>query len=528
MQLSLNDRVIITTLFDDGTSFYWNASIYSKIKDLGTRAKTLFKEVNEFIAWLPDEKRAVIENYYRNVQGILEGGSQRFTSSNKEFVAVINDMTEKLTRATSVLFDTVTLDLIHQWTSNHTNISIPELGEEHNNVYTVDGTYLKSDYVKLVDLCIAIRFMVPVWCEYINIIEDVVAANKCEVSCFGLFRDSPGIIESEAMAKLRAYVDEKSQLELQKAATSIINGMSRAEIPEWILSVTIVRRIGIGDISSDDERCHLVTSIYGYVQGILNRDLDRKNSGHVREKFKSRGDGDEFDKQSQIEQYRVKQDVTIGDVSMFETYVGRYPNEAAVELVKHRELPKDELADYLAKVKICVAYTEKLNELDLIPAQEFILGWIVNDVVPYKIVDRLSSKVKRTLLGIAQAYAWYFKLPDVSIALTALHNTDMESSALVNIPNARVSPNMHQRLAVLYDHSHPNMPEEGNEEEIKRNNVAVKALREVIRGLNNGLFTARAPDELWSSASSYQRSGCVVFKNISEQLVTLIETLNEV
>lgn len=540
MRLSLNDDVIITTLFNDGSEIYWNASIYSKIKELSARSLTLFRETNDFLAWLPPDKLKAVEDYYRTVGATFARASAKHTTTDKEFIAVVDVITEEITVATGKFFKSITLDLIKEWSSQYNGINIPDLGEKHNVVYTVEGTYLREDYIKLVDLCIAIRLMVPVWCEYISTVDTVVASNKYEVSCIELLRDAPGIIESEAMRKLSSYIEEKSQLEIGKAATAIINGMPRSRIPEWILSITIVRRIGVGDISADDVRGNLITSIYGFVQGILNRDLDRKNAGTVRDKFRDDKSSDEFEKQSLIEQYRIKQDITEGDCSMYETWIVTYPERAALELVKHREMTKEELALYMKRVKTCIAYAEKLNELSLIDVQYTLLGWIVNDIVPYQLICRVDPKTghlagrldpaaKRKLLGIAQGFAWYFNLSDIAIALTALHDVDFESNGLVAAPSFRLSPNMNERLSARYDQFHPNAPEAAADADYQRsNNVAAKAVREVIRGFNNKTFKARVPPELWDTAGSFQRSGTVVFRGVSEQTVLLIETLCEV
>lgn len=527
MKLTLTDRIVIASKFSNDETFYWNAQIYSKIKDLGLRANRLFTEVNAFFDSLPPAKLAAVETYYRNVQGIIGKANARFSVTDSEYTEVINRITSELTKETTKLFQQVTLDDITEWAKGY-GIKVPDsIATEHSGIYSIEGTYLVEDYKRLWCLCIAIRMMVPVWCEYINIISDVVSSSKHEVSCLGLLRDCDGIMNSQGMQKLRDYVNEKCRLEISKVSTAILNGVSRSEIPDWVISVTIVKRLGIGEISSNEDRSHLVTSIFGFIQGILTRDLDRKNTGRVRDKFAFLTLDEDSDKPSYIEQYRVRQDITEGDTVLYEKFVTTYPERGALSLIKYRDFSEEEKKDYLEKIKTCVAYTTSLNVVKLLHAQKCILAWIVNDIVPYQMLDRLSLESYKTLLGIAQGYIWYFNLPDIAVALTAHHDSSLESSLLMNTPNARVSPNMHQRISELYKHQHPRS-NQNSAPAPNAENVGVNPLREVIRGLNNGLFTARAPEELWSTATSYQKSGRVIFKNISEQLVSLIETINEV
>lgn len=527
MKLSLSERIVITSKFSNGESVYWNAQVYSKIKDLGLRANRLFNEVNAFFDWLPPAKLAAVEEYYRAVQETIGKASARFSTKDDEYSAIITTITDELTKETTKVFKVVTLDDITEWSKAY-GIKVPDsIATVHSGLYSVEGTYLVEDYKRLWCLCIAIRMMVPVWCEYINIINDLVSSSKHEVACIGLMRDCDGIMGSLAMQKLRDYVNEKCRLEISKVSTAILNGISRSEIPEWVISVTIVKRLGIGEISSNEDRSHLVTSIFGFIQGILTRDLDRKNTGRVRDKFAFLTADEDNDKHSYLEQYRVKQDITEGDTVLYETYVTMYSDKGALSLVKYRGFSEEEKAEYLEKIRTCIKYTTSLNVVKLLPAQKCILAWIVNDIVPYQMLDRLSVEAYKILLGIAQGYIWHFKLPDIAVALTAHHDSNLESSLLLSTPNARVSPNMHQRISTLYKHQHPRSVHDSSPAP-NAENVGVNPIREVIRGLNNGMFTARAPDELWSTATSYQKSGRVIFKNISEQLVSLIETINEV
>lgn len=527
MELNLTDRIVITSKFSNGEVFYWNAQVYSKIKELGLRAHKLFSEVNSFFNQLPPSKLAAVENYYRTVQEIIGKSNARFSTVDTEYSAIVDEITKELTAATAELFNTVTLDDITAW-SKTVPIKVPDsIATVHSGLYSIEGTYLVEDYKRLWCLCVAIRMVLPVWCEYINIINDVISSSKHEVACIGLLRDCDGIMNSDAMNKLRDYVNEKCTLEISKVSTAILNGLSRSEIPEWVISMTIVKRLGIGEISSNEDRSHLVTSIFGYIQGILTRDLDRKNTGRVRDKFAFLTNDEDNDKHSLIEQYRVRQDITEGDVILFETYILQYPERAALDLVKYRNFSAEETERYVDKVRKCVSYSSTLNVVKLIQAQNCILAWTVNDIVPYQLLDRLSPTAFKVLLGISQAYIWHFNLPDIAVALTAYHDTSLENNLLLNSPNARVSPNMHQRLSTLYKHSHPRSVSENAQPNLNSENVGVNPIREVIRGLNNGMFTARAPEELWSTATSYQKSGRVIFRNISEQLVSLIETINE-
>ena len=528
MYLQLSDKIVITSQFSNGEEAFWNAQVYSKIKDLNIRANRLFDEVNSFFKFLPQYKLEVVENYYRAVLKSLAKSSILFSGTEEEYKKAVDEITNDIIKETSILFSVVTLEDIAIWASINP-ITIPDsISAEHHGSYSVDGTYLIEDYKRLWELCIVFRMIMPVWCEYLTLINGVITPSKHEVKCLWLLSDCPNIIESPAMEKLKSYVNEKGNLDITKASTAILNGVSRAEIPEWITAVTIVKRLGIGELSQNEERSHLVTSIFGYIQGILTRDLDRKNTGRIRDKFAYSSRDDDDDKPSFIEQYKVRQDITEGDVVLYETFVVKFQEKAAKSLVKYRNFSKEQMARYLYCVNTCIAHTNKLHNTKLLPVQETILKWTVNDLVPHQMVNRLSNEALRVLLGIAQGYIWYFKLPDIAVALTAYSETSLEQGLLIAAPNARISPGMHLRISSIYKHSHPRSYNQQSEEELRATNVGVNPIREVIRGLNNNIFIARAPEELFAEAESYQKSGRVIFKAVSEQMVALIETINEV
>ena len=137
----------------------WNVSTYDRTNfaDL----QSLFKEINDFFAYLPESSQDIIWSVYANAWDIFE------TTNDP------NRLHQKLQKEVRRLYEVIKFDDLKRWSLLYANIAMPsnlknDYGPGEVKQRTKDKTYLRDDYYDLAVLTIMLRPMVPIFGQYIK------------------------------------------------------------------------------------------------------------------------------------------------------------------------------------------------------------------------------------------------------------------------------------------------------------------------------------------------------------------------
>lgn len=305
--------------------------------------------------------------------------------------------------------------------TQNTNESSRE--KNHQQASTREKTYLRDDYINLLGFTIALRSLFPIWGELIFQYGKEFGTLFKEYNA-GLIIRNTAFDDNRAMTKLREYIAGVIGNGDSRPA-ALIDGVSSDEYPEWILYSVLVRRLSVGDVRGVEEGTTLITFIYAYM-GQKNTHHDQSfGAGRVNEKhIDSSPNGDDESKTSVLENCKIRQDYSIGEVAEMSFFL-EDPYKIAYALCP--DLPEEILITALENIKTL--------EHQVIPLTSFVLTQYV--AAYYLPPNTLSYIHKPILLGVmaaVQAVLWHRGFKDIAALISATVNHSPSPSAINYAP----------------------------------------------------------------------------------------------
>lgn len=287
---------------------------------------------------------------------------------------------------------------IDDWISFKSNIIIPDAFEasyvdDVDSNMTRDKTYTRIDYKHLIGLSLALHSLVPIWSEYINIIRIETGNDHKERYAFQLIHDSP-IMTSPAMLKLKQYV---GALTVDKhTPDNILKGISSEDFVHWLVSLIAVKRLCVAHVQVQPDGTNIITYIYKFIiQRLQAKDNGFENS-YKEKKYDVKGPGGQENKISTLEKYKIKTNISPGEIVEIEYSVKDIFNVGS-RLTAHASV---------AFMQQWVDSSNILLEHEILDPHIALLGWVMKPVISASGLQYLSKESLVNLLAIAQAVLW--------------------------------------------------------------------------------------------------------------------------
>lgn len=346
-----------------------------------------FDELNGYIAaFLTPQQQGHMFDVYRRIRYVLDTEQP----SPKVLLPLLQPLVKEL-------YSLVNLSDVNRYmyANNLTHVPavIPDVISQTKE-YSNDTTYVKADYVKLVNLAVVLHLMAPVIADYVTAVSDVTGKLFKESASFALFTYAENIMHSEEMKKVRSYVEahcDKKPVPL----SATLGGLSEKSFPSWMLASVIARRLCINHVRRGDDSGHLVAQIYMHIQ--FNIKLDGKFGGGVMAKSGRHMAGDDEQEKPVIESWKTKQEIYETDVQICE--VG-YDDPYFAAQFCEPTLPRDKLA-------ACLASIPSGWDFELTVHQKMLMEWVSAKFTPPKAVEYFSYSVDMVLVAITQAVLWH-------------------------------------------------------------------------------------------------------------------------
>lgn len=348
---------------------------------------------------------------------------------------------QKLMHVVSQLVDLINLDKLRRWTAIHSGIHIPvDIKEDFADVEDVferGRTYLRYEYMDLLAVCIAVRFLLPIWGEYMFIIRDVVSEYSRELRAYSLLRKS-AIATHPAYDRLMLYI-EKSFDESVKTTSATVSGIGREEIPEWFCALLLVRRLSIVDLTSTIKPPNIIHNLHGYVKDSMDN-LQKKFKETINTKKPQKANDAEKDP-SFLETYRVKQEIPYGTIDTYNVF---FQDVTRIVHAMDNTVPQDIINEV-------IDITQGLEHEVIGPHNVLITKWVLQTVIPPAMLDTLEKvSVTKAMIAVqAILHSWGFHA-------TALIATGIELSSHINVIGdviQKLSPEQLDKIDEIYPYS---------------------------------------------------------------------------
>lgn len=173
-------------------------------------------------------------------------------------------------------------------------------------------TYLKHQTIELLAYAIYLRFMLPVWGTFMSLISDQVGNRYKEYFSFMLVKGTEAT-EVPPFEKLRQYTGFLLEPELNKTI-GVYEGFGSVDIIDFIVTLTIVRRVSLNVISTSEPPSFIVAYVYNFIKTIPKA-MNRTIGGTVKD---NRSSFKDENNDSVLDLLRARDNISSGEIKMQE------------------------------------------------------------------------------------------------------------------------------------------------------------------------------------------------------------------
>lgn len=411
----------------------------------------IFAEINGYWDQLPEAVQDKIFSIYAKINECLMNDW------------VFENQISTLRPLIADLFRAHPEDDVFMWVWTKADVSVPSGPNGIKRTYDrarddhrIERTYIEDDYRKLIALSVVLRIMIPVWGQFMLNSKSRTDNMFKEYQAFSLLAIAP-VMGWDAMKRFTIFVNFTLPKDRALDAV-IISGLSSHDFPEWVLAMTVVRRLCRGDVRGKNPDATLVAHLFVYLSQRL-RSIE-STTGKIIGKTSIADHGESDSNLSVLENFKIKESVPAGDIAAVSFYIAFQlqkvlNNEPLGPLALANRLcynwetaitgqpmvfdPKFPNIVRMSHTSVQALGTERLTKV-----QVMLSAWVMSRYVPIRSIPNLQ---KTDLLGIitfAQAYLWHHGHRELAALCSAVSRNDGEEamSALAVSMGAIEKPEM--------------------------------------------------------------------------------------
>lgn len=497
------NKFVTLDLVHQDSSLEWNVDTYKRTEP--SDVYSVFTNINGYMESLSEGVQNSIFGCYRKIQQTMDEVSDPL------------NLHMALQKQVFELYKNFDFDELKRWVRLHGQVGAPEdLKVDYtdiSNELTRRLTYLRDDYYDLSILSAYLKPMVPIFGEYVRRMGKELGTEFKEHYAFSLMSKS-NLIELPAFARLRDYVEAKALNEERKKPSeyrknsAVFGGLGTEELPDWLLSRVVVRRVAIHEESVG---VNIVANVYNALDQQLNG-LDKTFRGRVNEK-RLFGSTSEEDNVSVAENYKVKQEISDGDLAVLSIYTEEmYDMASRVDPTFDRR-----------KIELCVESALSNDQLSIHQHHLTLTQWAVSKSISPRGIPSLNKPALLRAMAVTQGLLWHWGFQE--LALLMLAEPTKSASLAVGATTSRLGKRHTERFFELYPHYQPVSKSSHN---LRNVNVACKAVDLIAADLVQCDWTSHGPAELQEEMGIKRGDSHIISAEIRHTLGDLLLKLYDI
>ncbi len=434
-----------------------------------------FDVLNRYLRTIPETTQDKLFKNFVDIKRILEDAWNK------------NELIDNLQHFVENIYNLFDFEEVRHWVSF--NLVLPELEVNFAAEYkssmddagSRDQTYLRSDYIDLVTLSLLLRLMVPIWNEFIDRTKKEYGVNFKEYYAFRLLRNTY-LYHHRAMEKLRTYISFPMKNNFNDTHM-VLSGISTEDIPTWMLSLVVIRRLVVGKIENNDPSIHLITYIYKYV---LRKSQSSKSTGsNVVKDKKIRKNEEDDEKESSLDRYKIKYNISSGEIVEIEYALKTYEILFKIYFPNYTFTSEDY---QLLNDNINTA--RKLLDVKLESAQVILLSWVMAPISPPRGLIYVNKETLVMSIGVAQTIFWKLGFNFLAFLISAWPDRENKDYIITGADmKYRINKDINEELEFYF----PYVKRTGRSGNIKQVNPAITTIYKMYSDFNavNWLITAK-------------------------------------
>ncbi len=466
------------------------------------KTEFLFEEINEYIQkFITIDEQEAIFNLLSTIHNELESNDDPETIHNKtkQFLNIylnyfeFENVKKYVLNSSIVIPDNFLDNFTYDITKNITR----------------DKTYTRDDYAELITLVFIIRATLPILSHYITIIKSDIGNEYKESYALSLLNHSK-IYNHRSMHKLLEYIQATVNIKEFNEKEIAIKGITIEEFEEILLAKTLIRRLLVSDFKDVNSNHNLITYVYKFMNQI-RKEYENKMTDKVNIK-QPISSGESESSLSSLEQFKLKQDVSIGDIVTLEHYL-KDDNDIINKL--YPNLNRELLNVFYQYYKILekqVLYSPQINLLRIL---------FKNIISPKNILYLPKDKIVK-FISIGATILWQEELYFLSLLIGGTTKNTQEIVISSTGSRGRLSTEIQNKLNIYYPYNY--LKRDGNFSKNKPVNVAIDTIDKIINEFSTNIWYSNLPIEMLRKAmgdENYNDNKIIIPHNIRNELGTL-------
>lgn len=418
-----NNTLVIS---DSGEEIHFDISFYKAAKI--NQIVDVFSVANRYMEEMDKRKREHLFSLYISAKQIL---------MNMEIIEVAD---AKLMNVIKQIIELIDIEALQYFINVRSGIIIPsDVKVSFSDVpemFERGRTYLRHEYVELVMLAVTLRWILPIWGEYMILIKDIVSDYTCEDRAYGLLATSV-IPNHNSYKRLLHYIEQSFNGNV-KTTASTVSGIGVCNLPKWLCSLSIVRRLTIIDLVTNVKSPNIINTLHGYVTDSINN-LEKKFKEPIKTKKPAGSSSTDGEKDpSFLETYRTKQDIAYGEIDAVNVWLENIPRLArAIDPTIPEQL-----------IMAVIDRSDQLEHQELGNHNLILTQWVLSSVVPVAIFDTIDKiSVIRGMIA-TQAILHHWGMHELALLVTGI-NLKTQINTMNDRP-IRPSEDQIKRLDEIY------------------------------------------------------------------------------
>lgn len=466
----------------EGQIIHWDLTFFHQQNNTSlknTTVERVFLQTNQYLSTLSRSDKQKLFNIYQTAKTYLDDAIDPLM------------LMRVLASSIKQIFDILNPEKIRYWAKLNANVVVPEtVAKDYNQLdiskrntsstnYRIT-TYLQDEYLDLAYLLIGLKALIPIWGEYGQRLIRTAGpkSNFYEYQILASIGHSK-LVETDAYIRLREYIEyafclSKSDtgIDVEKIKLpAALKGLGSSEFPDWLMATAMVRKLIFATLHSAERGDNLVSVIYVSVDNKLNT-IDRSFlGGRLFNKSKPGSEKDD-DVKSIIEGYKIKQEISDGDLMVLSIYCSR--PEAMLTVIEKDYDP--------AILDLFIQATKSDKQLTWKPSegQLNLLRWIISPALSPNSIDNINKPALLNCFAVAQTVLYTWGYIELALLLTASPTVDQRGIYIGGIDAKSRIPNEYvDRFKVLYPHYQQRYVKDNE----RQQNMACRAIDTITKSL---------------------------------------------
>lgn len=445
-----------------------------------------FSQINGYWAnCLTDAQRDKLWKTYSKIHNTLDSFGESWSEAND-----VESLTAILTQQIKELYENIDMDRLRQWSVMHGGVRAPsvfeaEFIERPDKAYTREKTYLKSEYIDLAVLTVALKMVLPIWGYYISRIEKQMGNFK-EYLAYQMLSESK-LFNVPALKKLGEFTDARVKRDDGMKA-AVYGGISSEDFTDHLTAYVVVRKLSVANATFMDQDKHLVTSVHMHIDHWL-KDSVATHVGSLKDKKVSEDNENsavtntsEEKSLSVLEQYKTPEEVNRADIGIIDA-ANSDPYRQASRIAPG--IPRELVEEFAVRGNLFKGQT-------LAPVQLVLMGMVLsNDVTPEAMLLEEAAEVEKAV-AVAAAIMWHLNHKFIAALLMSIP-VNQSSGTIMNLTGVTKLDRFTKATLAKLDELFPF--EEPSNRAVKTN-TGVNCIGEIVDGITQYRWKTLLSNEL--------------------------------